>query len=111
MFGYSSQMDWSQFNALEKQYIESLPHGSGIDASWDCIKLGNGKVECRNSYHCMDENGFYCGWQDFTVRFEACNPQDTMRLMFNGRHYLADKYMLRDYLEETIAYGFDTVKL
>lgn len=49
-----------------KQVLEVLPHGSGIDGRWQHVVVGNrDKFTC--SIHCMDENGYYDGWQDFAV--------------------------------------------
>lgn len=51
----------------ESELIDMLPHGSGIDCKWRVEPFGNG-VECHNSWHFMDENGYYCGYGDFSVK-------------------------------------------
>lgn len=49
--------------------VEVLPHGSGIDASWHLEQLGSLPIVlCSNSFHAMDQNGYYCDWVDFTVK-------------------------------------------
>jgi len=110
MFGYRSDIDWDAFSEREKAVIAALPHGSGIDGDWYCEKQQNGKVACYNSYHVMDENGFYRAWADFSIRFRE-DAWDDFRLMFHGRdsQYLAQHYQLRDYLEQTIydVVGYD----
>jgi hypothetical protein len=53
---------------VENVVIPALPHGSGIDAKWTHRTLKNGNVELYCSFHGMDENGFYDGWQDFKVK-------------------------------------------
>ena len=86
---------------------EVLPHGSGINSDWTIEYRGN-YIIARNSYHCMDENGFYDGWQDFSIVIEKDEYkgkyQNNIRLHFHNGHYKADKYMLRDYLEDIIYY-------
>lgn len=122
---------------IEFDFARQLPHGSGIDATWEYRDTAN-YVYFSNSFHCMDENGFYGGWQDFSVRLdrtvfsymveakknydnyhhEAMKEDQRKRLyvlldilaesftlQFNGGDYLANKYFLRDYLENTIHYS------
>ena len=50
-----------------EQIKEELPHGSGIDAKWEVDILRNGNIVFSNSFHNMDESGFYNGWTDFRV--------------------------------------------
>ena len=80
----------------------TLPHGSGIDCDWEIDDKGD-KLIASNSYHCMDDVGFYDGWADFTLHIPKSKPLD-FKLHFNGQvaQYLNRKYMLRDYLEDTI---------
>jgi len=77
-----------------------LPHGSGINGDWNITDKGS-YVMASCSYEAMNENGFYDGWQDFTVTIPKDNPTD-FKLQFNGNQYLAQKYSLRDYLIDTI---------
>lgn len=108
--GSSDKLEW---------FIDSLPHGSGIDCTWGGHMPVNGRyVYFSNSYHCMDENGFYDGYQDFTLRldkkdFIAFLSGDEwasidfiwdFKIQFNNGHYLADKHMLKDYLDDLFAY-------
>lgn len=50
---------------------DMLPHGSGIDCKWNIRQVDGLKFECDNSFHAMDANGYYCGYVDFTVSFDA----------------------------------------
>lgn len=120
MFQSSWGIDWQQiahFNAnvpndAQKRLIdiiESLPHGSGIDSDWSMHETKS--YYCfTNSYHAMDENGYYDGWADFTVKIpkDTINDPDRLSsefvLQFNGVYaqYLNRKHYLRDYLEDTI---------
>jgi hypothetical protein len=64
------------FNGLDElvmfeEFVDSLPHGSGIDCTWGGHTTKHGKyVYFTNSYHVMNEVGYYVGYQDFTVRLD-----------------------------------------
>jgi len=82
-----------------------LPHGSGIDCKWQIEDKGK-YFKCVNAYHCMNENGYYDGYADFTLIIPKKNPID-FKLHFNGKHsqYKNERYLLRDYLEDTFHYA------
>ncbi len=137
--GFDSMLEDGKLTAVLEDFIDNLPHGSGIDCDWEGHMPDSGKyVYFRNSYHCMDEYGYYEGYQDFTVRIpkidfinfvygswfmsmsmtsdlvtEAKNMWgdatisiiDEFTVQFNGGHYLADKHMLKDYLDDTFAWA------
>lgn len=96
----------SNFDLIEDYLLKVLPHGSGIDCKWQFDYQKNGKIRAVNAFHCMDENGYYCGYADFTLTVDLDSPQD-FRLVFNGAdsHRLNSKYMLKGYLEETFHYA------
>ncbi len=95
----------SHFDLIEDYLRKVLPHGSGIDCKWQFDYLKNGKITCVNAFHCMDENGYYCGYADFTLTVDLDKPAD-FRLVFNGRdsQRMNTKHMLKDYLEECFHY-------
>lgn len=104
---------------LEEQFVVLLPHGSGIDCKWiiDYTKKG---VNLQNSYHVMNENGYYTGYIDFTVKLRPYKQQEialkgpslgktqvigkegefNFSISFHGQAVDPD---LRDYLEQIIA--------
>ena len=86
---------------------ELLPHGSGIDCDWELERKGD-YVYCQNSYHTMNEHGYYDKYADFTIKIPIDFPGD-FKLMFNGKtaQYMNRKYMLRDYLEDTIFHNLN----
>jgi hypothetical protein len=92
---------------LDYDIVDALPHGSGIDADWQ-VSVTKRSIRLSNSFHAMDDNGFYDGWADFTVitpRFAmAQHWGDYFQLQFNGRDsaYLNQKHDLRSYLADTI---------
>jgi len=91
----------SKYLLTKEKLLEGLPQGSGIDADWYIEDMGS-YFRADNSYHCMDEYGFYDGWQGFSLIIPKKNPDD-FRFHFTGDQYLAKKYMLREYLDDTIA--------
>lgn len=94
--------------------IDALPHGSGIDCDW-VIDVTKQSIRMSNSYHCMDDNGFYCGYADFTViiplSVRANHWQDYFKLQFHGddSQYLNRKHGLREFLEEQISYALSQI--
>lgn len=94
----------NRFDNLTEYLENTLPSGSGINCEWEFDYLKNGNVLARNSYHCMDDNGFYCGYADFTITFHPYKALMAFTLQFNGRQAQAlnKRFMLRDYLEDTI---------
>lgn len=46
-----------------------FPYGSGIDngCTFNYDKSYNNRIVINSGYHCMNENGYYDGWIDFTV--------------------------------------------
>ncbi len=119
-----------KYEAMEN-FVDMLPHGSGIDADWGGYMSKDGRfVRFINDYHCMNERGFYVGWQDFTilvpvVLFDLYIQQSlyydndikvtailsfiaqAFILQFNGDRYLSIRYDLRDYLTDTVYYALD----
>jgi len=61
--------EWEEtHNIALKALMEFLPHGSGIDAEWTIDdKSSDNKLILHNSYHVMDDSGFYTRWVDFTA--------------------------------------------
>lgn len=132
--GYSIDKD---DNKVAYEFASQLPHGSGIDGSWD-MEVKGSYVYFTNSYHCMNEFGCYDGWQDFRIRIDKTiwnlfvdavekynrymnedakqymlNRANVMKdiiseqftLQFTGNRYKAEKYMLDDYLSDTISWS------
>lgn len=85
--------------------IESLPHGSGIDCKWE-IDTNDKWIIAKNSFHCMNQDGYYVGYADFTVKIPVEFPE-SFKLEFNGKtaQYRNRKFGLREYLEDTLYYA------
>lgn len=82
---------------------EALPHGSGIDGTWSYGFLQDKYYTFSNSFHCMNDNGYYDGWQNFTLKVEKKNIEN-FKLEFNGHRKEKYIWQLRDYLEDSFAY-------
>ena len=85
--------------------IKMLSHGSGINGEWYISETKDGKkLWCSNLFETMNEGGYADGDAYFTIIIPKDNPLE-FRLMFHGdrSQYLNQKYMLRDYLEDTFA--------
>lgn len=89
---------------IAEKLADILPTGSGIDCNWSFTEQKNGNILAHNSFHCMNEYGFYDGWADFTIIFKKDAPLVDFVLQFNGKvaQYKNKRYMLRDCLEEFI---------
>lgn len=95
--------------------LDNLPHGSGIDDKWS-FQICRNSVRLYNAYHCMNDGGYYDGWAYFVViiskdrllREMNQSISNTFKLQFLGRHsqYLAQKHLLREYLEDVFAEFF-----
>jgi len=81
-----------------------LPHGLGFDNDWNIKMTSQTKIRASSSFHCMDENGMYDGWADFSILFDLFD-QSVWRVMFHGKdsQKFARRYALRDYISDTVA--------
>jgi len=94
-----------------EQMIDLLPHGSGIDGKteFNFNKSRENKLIIDSSYHCMDQNGFYDGWVDFSIMI-------TSSLIFEVDIVITGKFCkkyesVKDYLQETFQYTLtETIK-
>lgn len=89
-----------QKEKIESILRETLPHGSGIDAKWEFSFNAYNRVFCRNSFHKMDDNGYYAGWDDFTLTIDL--EAFTFRVTGGKKQY--------DYLWDTFHHWFSQNK-
>lgn len=78
-------------------------HGGGIDYDWYAEETKN-NIILYNSYHTMDENGYY----DRIVGFKVIIPKEdifSLKIQCTSDRYGWNKYMLGDYLRDTIYFG------
>jgi hypothetical protein len=66
-----NNIEWFNRHSDNLHWIEEnlLPHGSGIDSGCkiDLERSTENKIVITFGYHNMNENGFYCGWADYTL--------------------------------------------
>lgn len=91
----------------EETLFKVLPHGSGIDCDWRFERTKQ-SIRAYNSFHCMDEIGYYDGYQNFVVIFPNSDPHN-FRLQFTGNRRGERKYHLREYLEDTIYWALKEI--
>ena len=90
---------------------QELPHGSGIDCEWHLKLTTPTRVNAVNSYHCMNDGGYYDGYVDFTLHFDIGN-KDVFRVTFRSNYQnreRAKRYMLREYLEDIFSETLERV--
>lgn len=91
----------SKATLVTPEWLENnLPHGSGIDADWYVEDKGD-YFRVSNSFHTMDEVGYYGDWADFFVTIPKQNPHN-FAVRFSGpiAQRLNVRYSLRPYLED-----------
>lgn len=67
-----------------EQLAKLLPHGSGIDSDWEISVYKNGNLKVSSSFHCMNEDGYYCGWQQFSFRIYR-TQKDKLHALRDGK--------------------------
>ena len=54
-----------------KNLINVIPHGSGIDYDWEFSVESGDTVLAKNGWHYMNQNGYYVGCIDFSIRLHT----------------------------------------
>lgn len=102
---YMSRLDkltQEDIYCLEDLLLDLLPSGSGIDCSWEIeIYPSKGRVECKNFYHNMNDDGYCDGYSGFTVKiYKNCT------VIVKGISNFPDRYRgTFDYIWEIIMYN------
>ena len=95
----------SQAESRLEALMQKLPHGSGIDSEWTIDENSNKKkLSISNSYHVMNDNGYYEGWIDFTVVVVPTLLGITTTI--KGR--FGKRLDIREYLEELLSTELNT---
>jgi hypothetical protein len=90
---------------VEKMLESLLPHGSGINGTWNFQTLKNGKILASNCYDAMNEYGMYCHYYDFTAvyTFDQNDGYTLEKINFHGqKEHACCGYGLKDYLTDTL---------
>lgn len=116
---------------IEKdKLLDLLPHGSGIDYTWEITYRKNGNIQAKNFFHAMNENGYYDGIMPFIVRIFRHKSDYWFRTLkgpLKGKIQVihrkgdidffiicddnrrASFYGLKDYLDDTISFSLDSI--
>jgi len=99
----SGNNEWydKHMDNITSALLDVLPHGSGIDGDWS-FDYTDKRIYVSNSYHRMDENGYYCGWIDFTVIIDGLHRDIWGKLDFTIKGRFGKYQDLKDYLYEII---------
>lgn len=96
----------NDFAAIHEDTINTLvnkymPSGSGIDTGTkiDLDRSNGNKLVFTFSYHFMDENGYYDGWQDYTLIVTA-----SLAFGFDMRITGKNRDDIKDYFYQTFEY-------
>lgn len=89
--------------------MKNLPVGGGIDCDWN-YELNKKRVVFINSFHNMNDDGYYDGFQDFKViiPINSTNWEADFILQFTGRR---TKYIfgLDEFLQDTFAQALEDI--
>ncbi len=64
-----------------KNLVSVLPHGSGIDYDWNFEVESSDTVLAKNGWHYMNQNGYYLGCVDFSIRLHTDGTFDMPVMM------------------------------
>jgi hypothetical protein len=94
------ELTQTQRDQIETLLDDTLPHGSGIDGKWEYTWHVN-KVSAVNSFHRMNQNGYYCGWNGFILYINLLE----LSIKITGGHK-----QFNDYLDDTLRHWFSQAK-
>src|SRR3990167_4042165 len=83
-----------------------FPHGSGIDGKTEIVleKCNENRLIFSSGYHCMDQNGYYDNWVNFTIKVIAdLSFGYRLQIVGNFKRY----WHVKDYLHELYTYALD----
>ena len=83
-------------------------HGSGIDADWTVTETDSLTWEVSNDFHCMDENGYYCGWLPFTIILDSEGRVDEVEIAEEDEETFGDDIDVEG-LKEYLADGWNAM--
>ena len=99
----SGNTEWMEKH-LERleDYNDNLPSGSGFDSGSkiDFDSTNESKITINTSYHFMDQNGFYDGWEDYTIVVKASLFND-FTLTIKGKN----RDDIKDYMYEVFDFA------
>jgi len=94
--------------------IEKMPSGSGIDCDYSWTK-SNGKLILHNSFHNMNDGGYYDGYSEFKVHLILKDDGEWILDKIRFAKSITDpstyrkysNYILLDYLYDTYIWNIE----
>ena len=77
--------------------------GSGIDDRWSFFDTRTSFRAC-NSFHVMNENGYYVAWVDFAVIFYKKRDVFRFNIVYQSNRYYGERIDLKDMLYEWVEF-------
>lgn len=97
---HASNKEWTEKHSerLESLVENNMPHGSGVDSGvkFDWNRSKDNKLVFTFGYHFMNENGYYDGWEDYTLVVTP-SLQFDYELRFIGKN----RNDIKDYFYDT----------
>ena len=93
---------WVHTSSLVHHKLNELLSGSGFNQGWDEPETTKDGFIIASGYHCMNEDGFYDGWAMFKARFYWKDTKAFKLSFTSDSQYKARRYMLREFIEESI---------
>ena len=101
----SGNSEWLGRHSRRIELIERnhLPHGAGIDVGvkLDLAESTPFQLVLKFSYHCMNQDGYYDGWRDYTAKVKP--TFDGIAVTIHGRDYNGVKDYLHDVFREALS--------
>ena len=102
--------DWQaiHLDRIGKSLLSALPSGSGINYTWH-IDILKDTIVCDNSWHKMNNDGYYTGYIDFRVIIKTGHRTIDGKLDFNIVGRFGKDQDIKEYLFETIGCSLETL--
>lgn len=93
--------EWSRRwrDYLTGPLTDALPHGAGFDSGCTIVHDGRtDRIVIVAPFHVMDSNGYYAGWEEYTIHVRPSLAHGFELSCVKGR----DRDGVKDYVMETI---------
>jgi hypothetical protein len=103
MATYGAEYDNRQDIRDKVNELTEVCSGSGIDCEWE-IEEYHDRIIAKNSYHGMNEHGYYDSWADFSLTVYFDGAPD-WQVKFHGKGFRHKGWFcgLKDYLEDSFS--------
>ena len=84
---------------LDNIFANIMPSGSGFDAGTKMVRASDREIVMSAGFHHMNENGYYDGWTEHTIRARA--TFGGFDITVSGR----DRNGIKDYIADTFHFA------